>query len=313
MKKTPLLAKSSLTLVSLSLFGLAGVADAQPDMNAAKAGNPPNRTPAQLMRDMAPGQRRAQMQGLAMERLQTGRADMVRQQLIDGGFVDKAVQDAVVEFSNAQIKAALALREKSAKVSEALNDKATTDAQLSVLLNDLRAAQADEKDRRETEDKALDAKINFTKQPRLEALLVTMNLIGEGSGGLLGGMGNMGGGRGLAGLGGRGANGFGGGAGGFGGARAGGFGALEGAQGAQGAGGFGGGRRAFGAFGGNQNGAAGDGQNAQGNAGADVFGLRRDRALRREQREVERNGNQNGKNDNAEKKAAPAPEAKVAA
>lgn len=338
MKTTLTPAKTSLMLMTLGLITLN--AAAQPDLGAAKGANPPNRTPGQLMRDMAPEQRRAQMQGRMTEMLQERRAEMLRQSLTQGGFEDKATQDAVVEFANQQIKAALALREKASKVSEVAADKAATDAQISALLNDLHAAQVDEKGRRETAEKTLDAKINYSQKPRLEALLTSLNLIGEGSGGLMNMMGGLTGGRGMAVLGGRGgalggdqgaAGGFAGGIGrggqnGFGAGQGGAFGgAARGADrgGAGGFGGFGGGRRAFGGaggfggqngfggggFGGNQNGAPGDGQNAAGNArGGDIFGLRRERGLRREQRDAA--GKAEGQTNKDDKTAAK-PAAKV--
>ncbi len=242
----------------MTVLGLSTLmTQAQPDLGAAKGANPPNRTPGQLVANMTPEQRRTLMQGRIEEQLQNRRTEMLRQSLNQSGFDDKTVQDAIIDFSNQQIKAALSIRDKTDRVSESLADKATADTQISVLLNDLRTAQADEKERRAAAEKALDAKINYTKKPRLEALLTTLNLIGV-DGGLMNIVSSIGGGRG-AGLG---------------------AGGLAGRGVAGGA--FGGGRRGFGAY---QNG-AGAGQNAQGNAqGNDVFGLRRERGLRRNNNE----------------------------
>ena len=281
--------KMPVMLTACGLLGLAGIAGAQPDLGAAKGGNPPNRTPGQMLRDMPQEQRRALMQGRMVEQLQDRRAETLRQSLTQGGFEEKTLQDAVIEFADEQIKAALSLREKTSKISDAVADKTTTDAQISVLLNDLHTAQAAEKARRAASEKALDAKINYTKKPRLEALLTTLNLIGEESGGLVNIMGGMGRGGGAFGGGG---GGLGGGGGAFGGQN--GFGGAQGGGAAGGAGAFGGGRRGFGGgFGANLNG----GDNAQ---GAGNFGLRRER----------RNTDRQGNNEN---KPAAEAEAKVAA
>lgn len=300
--------KFSVLLTGMALCGVMNVAQSQPDLGAAKAENPPNRTPAQLVQNMTPEQRRALMQGRIVERLQESRADMIRQSLTQGGFDDKATQDAVVDFANEQIKAAVAMREKSTKVSEAVTDKTTTDAQISVLLNDLHMAQDDEKTRRETAEKALDAKISYTKKPRLEAVLTTLNLIGDGSN-LLGGMGQMNGGRGMMALGG--AGGFGGGFGGLGGRAAGNnpFGNNAAGNGVLGRGGRGFGGAFDGGFGGR-----GAGGNAAGNQ-ADGFNLPRDRAeriWRREQRNAPAN-NAPANQDGADKKENAATEAKTQA
>ncbi len=283
MKTSPSNKKMPIVLTACGLLGLAGIAGAQPDLGAAKGDNPPNRTPGQMLRNMPQEQRRTLMQGRLMEQVQERRAETLRQSLTQGGFEEKALQDTVIEFANEQIKAALSLREKTSKVSDAVADKATTDTQISVILNDLHTAQADEKERRAASEKALDAKISYTQKPRLEALLTTLNLIGGESGSLVNIMGGMGRGGGLGG-------------GGF--ARGGqnGFGGAQGGGAAGGAGGFGGGRRGFGGgFGANQN-----GDNAQ---GAGNFGLRRER------RNTERQGNKENKDNKDEVDAG----AKVAA
>ena len=290
MKTTLITLKLPAILTVLGLTAL--VSHAQPNLGAAKGDNPPNRTPREMVRNMAPQQRTAMMQGRLEEQLQNRRADMLRQSLTQTGFDDKAMQDDIVDFSNQQIKAALTLREKTSKVSDAVADKATPDTQISALLNDLHAAQDDEKTRREAAEKALNEKLGYSQKPRLEALLTTLNLIGENSNGLLNMMSAPNGGR------------INGGA--IGGAQRGGFGG-----GGLGAGGFranGFGGRGFGA---NQN--AGGAQNAPGN---DVFGLRRQQGLRLDRGARRERGN--GNNDNADKNDAQAkpetkPEAKTGA
>ena len=164
------------------------------------------------------------------------REQLVRLMLSNAGFADKAVQDAVVAFSNEQSKAMAKLNDQSIKVRMGLREQNAPANQLSTLLNDLNAATEAENTRRKTALEALNAKINFRNQPRLEAVLTTMGLVGDEM--AVAGLGSGFAGRGFGGGafgGGFGGGGFGGG--GFGG---GGFGAREGDGGDRGGRGFGG-------------------------------------------------------------------------
>lgn len=185
----------------LALGGFApgstlSVAQAQPDPGVApKAANPPAAQPGQLpvvggplmgplLRGplgAIPGQ--PMIQGLRMAGDPAQMMEQsLRMQLTQGGFTDKALQDAVVEFARARDKARQPLRDKWNKINEAMRGNAVTDKQLAILLDEFKAAVEDEKTRNEDALKALDGKIGYSKKPRLEALLMTLDLIGDQAG-----------------------------------------------------------------------------------------------------------------------------------
>lgn len=173
--------------------GMAGIGlHAQPE--AGGGGGRPD------FRNMTPEQREQMMQ-----RMQQMREEGMRRMLTDAGFADAIVQDAIIAFGAAQEKATQSLRQKMRQVTEAARTGAVTDAQMSTLLAEFRADVAAEKTRRAAAQKDLDTKVNFSKQPRLDALLTTMGLIGDeaavvGGGGPGGGFGGgRGGGRGRGG------------------------------------------------------------------------------------------------------------------
>jgi hypothetical protein len=177
------------------------------------------------------------------------REQMIRLMLSNAGFADKAVQDEVVSFANEQSKAMAKLNEQNAKLRTGLREQNTPAGPLTALMNEYNTAVAGENARRKTALDALDAKINFRKQPRLEAVLTTMGVVGDEM--VMAGLGGVVGGAGGRGFGGGGFGGFGGGFGGFGG----GFGGFGGGDfGGRGFGGFGGGGGDFGGRGGREGG-----------------------------------------------------------
>ncbi len=196
------------------------------------------------------------------------REQTIRLMMSNAGFTEKAVQDEVIAFAKEQNNATEKLGEQNRKMLDGLRDQNASAAQITALMNDYRAAQEGENARRKTSLDALDAKVTYRKQPRLEAVLTTMGLVGDemavaglgsvGAGGGFGG-GNFGGGN--FGGGNFGGGGFGGG-GNFGG---GGFGGFNGG----GRGGFGGGNQDGGdQGGGNRGGRGGNRGGDQGGRGA---------------------------------------------
>lgn len=162
-------------------------------------GNRPN------FREMTPEQRQQFMRQMQEQR--------IRGMLAPAGFTDAALQDAVIAFVNEQDKATEELQQKQRQIARAAREGGMADAQLATLLADFRAAVAAEKTRRATATTALDAKIEFSKKPRLDALLTTAGIIGDessivdsmagrGMGGFGGGFGGGRGGRGGRGQGG---------------------------------------------------------------------------------------------------------------
>ena len=150
----------------------------------------------------------------------------VRDELTRAGYGQKTIQDPVVKFVQSQMAERTRLREKSGKLRQAVAGKAS-DAQIAKLLAELRAAAQAAKAHRDLAQKQLNAKIGYSKKPRLEAVLTLAGVIGDGQ--LMGGPGGFGGPRGFGGPGGPrgfggpgGPGGPGGGPGGFGGRRPGG-------------------------------------------------------------------------------------------
>lgn len=240
-------------LAALTL-GLAGMAAAQPDVNnGGKANNPANLQMGGPGGRGGPGGFGGGQGGFGggqggfggWGNMTTEQRDlMARQQrefgwkmtLTAAGFTDQALQNDIAAFGEAQEKGRESLRTVTRKLTDAMRNGEAKDAALGVLLNDWRAAVEDEKARRTAAEKTLDAKIGYSKKPKLEATLRLIGLIGDeaalsgisantsttmsgpgGQGGFGGGFGGQGGG-------------FGGGPGGFGG-QGGGFGGGQGGPG----------------------------------------------------------------------------------
>lgn len=106
----------------------------------------------------------------------------IRRMLFQAGVGEPALQDAVLEYVREDLEARKPLREQGARLFRALREGDFSEAQLSVLVSEYRAAQTEEKKRQEHAEKLLDAKIGFSKNPRLEAMLLLSGLIGENSG-----------------------------------------------------------------------------------------------------------------------------------
>ena len=107
------------------------------------------------------------------------RSSTVRQMLAENNVTDPPVQDAVAAFAAESEQARQVLRDKVRSVAAALDNAATTNAQLSTLLADLRSAQAAEERRRASALRALDAKINLFAKPRLEAILAVSGITSD--------------------------------------------------------------------------------------------------------------------------------------
>lgn len=208
-----------------------------------------------------------QRQKLADQVREFTREQMIRLMLSNAGFAEKTVQDEVIAFAKEQNTAMDKFGEQNRKMFEGMRGQDTSAAQLSGLMNEYRAAQETETSRRKTALDALDAKINFRKQPRLEAVLTTMGIVGDemAVAGLGGGLDALGGGLGgFGGLGGRG------GFGGFGGGDFGGRGGFGGDRGGFGGRGFGGDQ------GGNRGGERGGDRGGRGGFGGGERGGNRD-------------------------------------
>lgn len=196
---------------------LAGMAADMSVANAQAARVPGQRRQERQnqIQNMTPEQRAA-FQQQAQQRMEQRREEQTRNSLIEQGFTNKDSQNAILEFVKAQNKARAPIREQAQKLTEVLRDQDVTDPEITIQLADLRAAIKAEKERTEAAEKELDAKIGYTKNARLDALLTTRGILGDesfysgGGGGFGGRGGGFGGGRGGRGGGQGGGQGFGG-------------------------------------------------------------------------------------------------------
>lgn len=152
---------------------LSPSAQAQPDLNnAPKAENPAGRN--RPNRPNRPERNQNRQEG------QRNPEDGIRRMMQQAGVADETTQNTVLEYMKNDMQARRPLREQGQKVFRALQGGAVTDDQLAALITDYRAAQQAEKTRREQAQAELDAKIQFSKNPRLEAMLLLTGLIGDG-------------------------------------------------------------------------------------------------------------------------------------
>ncbi len=191
-KKTGMLAATifvshmAFTSGAFSPSSFAPVAQAQPDLNnAPKGDNPP---PANRARRGGGQDNRRNPE------------ENVRQIMAQAGVNDEATQTAILDYIKADMQARAPLREQGKSLYNAVQAGAVTNDQLLALVTDYRSAQQSETARRKEAQADLDAKINYTKNPRLEAILLLTGLIGDGpmmfQGGGRGGPGGQGGGQG---------------------------------------------------------------------------------------------------------------------
>lgn len=176
-------------LVTALVAGLLSAgAQAQPNTNNGQAVNPPNQLPfggfnGQDWQKMTPEQRREALLKITEQMLRGG-MDMLN-------YRDKAGQDAVIAFALEQEKALEPVREKHRKVAQALINNAMTEQQVGVLMEELRAAEAEARDKRDKDVIALEKQIKFSEKPRLLAFLSLTGLTGEQTGFINGVLGNI--------------------------------------------------------------------------------------------------------------------------
>lgn len=165
-------------------------------------------------------------------------AQMLKRQLERAGITDAGVQEAVTTYVANRQAARKPFTDAAAALAQTVGNTNATPEQTATALANYKTALAAEKTRVATAESDLDGVINYSKDPKLEAALTMMGVIGDGQSYLdNGGRGGFGG-----------AN-----RGGFGGANGGGFGGANG-------GGFGGGANGGGANGANANGGRGRGR-----------------------------------------------------
>lgn len=179
--------RKSIAALAISLVSLAPCALAQPNPGQGLAANPPAQNPfmpnMQEWQKMTPEQRR--------EALLKAVDQTVRGALGFMGYNEQPVQDAVATFATEQEKALEPVREKHRKVSQALLNKALSEEQVGVLMDELRIAETEARQKRGEAIAALEAKTNFSKKPRLAVFLSLTGLTGEQTGLIGGVLGNI--------------------------------------------------------------------------------------------------------------------------
>jgi hypothetical protein len=103
----------------------------------------------------------------------------IRQTFVSSGFVDTGVQDAVIAFMQAQDNARQPLRAMARALTTRLVNPAATDEQLKAQLATFREAVEQDAERYQQGLQALDARVNYSTQPRLETLLTVLGVVGQ--------------------------------------------------------------------------------------------------------------------------------------
>lgn len=104
---------------------------------------------------------------------------LLRQRLIQVGFKDRALQDAIVDFVAQQEKSRATVRACDARVYLSLRSR--DPQEISGALADYLKAVDEVKAERETATKELDGEIEFSSNPRLTAFLSLYGLVGDAS------------------------------------------------------------------------------------------------------------------------------------
>lgn len=155
----------SLVLTGLVLGG--SIAFAQPNPNDGPPPPPPNGQPPRPPRE-TPEQRRQEQE------------TQLRTLMSSNGVTDAPTQDAVLTYLEDELKARAPLRQMGLKLYRALGDQNISNDQIQAMIADYQNAQDLENQRRTKSQSDLDAKIHYTKNPRLQGLLLLMGVLGDG-------------------------------------------------------------------------------------------------------------------------------------
>ena len=143
----------------------------------------------QRLRDMTPEQRqrfeqrRAQMEQMRRQEqiANVSGDDRQRYLMQSAGVADVAAQDAIIAFVTAQMERRQPVTEAARRLSDSLADANSTPEAISGQLEALRVASKEFRAWKEGALKELDAKIGYTKDSRLQSLLVLVGILGDES------------------------------------------------------------------------------------------------------------------------------------
>jgi putative heme iron utilization protein len=95
------------------------------------------------------------------------------------GFTNTTMQDTILAHIQGESVARLPLRERGRRLFRGLNSPKVNDAEMSLALGGYIAAVDADRARRTLAEKILDEKIGWSKNPRLQAMLLLFGIIGE--------------------------------------------------------------------------------------------------------------------------------------
>jgi hypothetical protein len=137
------------------------------DGDGNRRGNNPNRNADRAAQNRAQeGERRAMF------------TSRIREMLTKAGFPEVATQDAIIAYIASEEEAKGALRMATRRLAGSLRREAPPE-RLKDLLAEYKKANDAEKKRKETARADLDTKISFSKNPRLEAILLISGILGD--------------------------------------------------------------------------------------------------------------------------------------
>jgi len=163
----------------LIVVGAAIPVSAQDDVNnLPNANNVPTAPKDAQLPDM-PGPVKAQLPGVQQ------REQKMRELMAEFGVAEPAIQDAVIAYMASEAMAQRPLRLQGRRLiialkAQAADANAVTDDQMRVLVADFRVALDADLERTMEAEAALDNQIGYSKNPRLEAMLVLLGIIGNG-------------------------------------------------------------------------------------------------------------------------------------
>jgi hypothetical protein len=105
--------------------------------------------------------------------------NQMRQAMSNLGCSDIPTQDAIISYIGADMRARRTLQTQSRRLFMALRSKDRPEDEIARMVSDFRAAVETDKQRRTASEAALDGRIKYSQNARLEAMLLLFGVIGE--------------------------------------------------------------------------------------------------------------------------------------
>jgi len=150
-----------------------GRAIAQPDPNnPPKAVNPRGKTDAERAAELEA--RRKEKLAQREAKLRVAQGQYIANLMKNADLTDKGTQDAVADYWHEVSKVRPILLRATARIRTAMKNQATKDTEIATLVTDYRGALADYQERLKQAEVALEKKTEFSKKPRLEAIVIML-------------------------------------------------------------------------------------------------------------------------------------------